>query len=92
MAKKKTKGRTGVYDCRGCPLDDMASDDVDDGTLNENDKEGCPRVNEEHEELHDAHSPIYDQLKERWAWWILEFMPLSHRVQHSDGTNMKVIS
>jgi hypothetical protein len=36
---------------------------------------------EEDEELADAISPVYDQLKLSWAWWILEIVPLRHRVQ-----------
>ena len=47
---------------------------------------------EEHAELHDALSPIYDQLVRKWMWWILEFLPLVHTVQNPDGTFMKVIS
>jgi hypothetical protein len=36
---------------------------------------------EEHEELLDALSPIYDQLELLKAWWILEILPLRHLVQ-----------
>lgn len=36
---------------------------------------------EEDEELADAISPIYDQLKLAPAWWILEILPMRHRVQ-----------
>lgn len=31
---------------------------------------------EEHEDLHDALSPIYDQLKLNRLWWPLEFLPM----------------
>jgi uncharacterized protein (DUF2235 family) len=36
---------------------------------------------EEDEELADAISPIYDRLKLSKSWWILEVLPLRHRVQ-----------
>ena len=36
---------------------------------------------EEDEELADALSPIYDQLKLSKIWWILEFLPMRHREQ-----------
>ena len=36
---------------------------------------------EEVEELRDALSPIYDQLKLHWFWWIVEILPLRHREQ-----------
>ncbi|KAJ3504634.1 hypothetical protein NMY22_g17855 [Coprinellus aureogranulatus] len=39
---------------------------------------------EEEEELLDALSPIYDQLKIKWSWWILELIPLNMRYQGSD--------
>jgi hypothetical protein len=41
----------------------------------------CTFKAEEHEELLDALSPIYDQLKLLKAWWILEILPLRHLVQ-----------
>ena len=37
---------------------------------------------EEEEELLDALCPIYDQLKLAKAWWILEILPLRHRMQN----------
>lgn len=37
---------------------------------------------EEEEELADAISPIYDELKLALGWWILEIFPLRHRVQN----------
>jgi hypothetical protein len=36
---------------------------------------------EESEELEDASSPIYDELKIVKAWWILEFLPMRFREQ-----------
>jgi hypothetical protein len=36
---------------------------------------------EEEEELADAISPIYDQLKLSLGWWILEIIPMRHHVQ-----------
>jgi hypothetical protein len=36
---------------------------------------------EEDEELADAISPIYDQLKSSPGWWIVEILPLRHHVQ-----------
>ena len=47
---------------------------------------------EEHEELHDVLSPMYDQLKDRKIWWILEYLPLVHRVQKQDGMNVMTLS
>ena len=41
---------------------------------------------EESEELEDASSPIYDELKITKAWWILELLPMRFREQIlSDG-------
>ncbi|KAK7062837.1 hypothetical protein VNI00_000332 [Paramarasmius palmivorus] len=42
-------------------------------------------LTEEEEELHDAMSPIYDQLKLKKGWWILEFIPMHFRYQR--GSN-----
>ena len=36
---------------------------------------------EEHEELHDAMSPVYDQLSIAPHWWALEFWPIKTRFQ-----------
>ena len=47
---------------------------------------------EEDEELVDALSPIYDELKLSWGWWILEFIPLRHRHQDRDGSWHKYYS
>jgi hypothetical protein len=41
----------------------------------------CTFKAEEHEELSDALSPIYDQLERLKVWWILEILPLRHLVQ-----------
>jgi hypothetical protein len=41
----------------------------------------CTFKSEEHEELLDSLSPIYDQLELLKAWWILEILPLRHLVQ-----------
>jgi hypothetical protein len=38
-------------------------------------------VSEEDEDLRDALSAKYDQLELEWWWWILEYLPLSRRVQ-----------
>jgi len=48
--------------------------------------EVVPRKTEEELELADALSPIYDQLKLAWFWWILEFWPIRQRYQRSDNT------
>jgi hypothetical protein len=40
---------------------------------------------EEDEELIDALSPIFDQLKLSRFWWILEILPLRHRAQNRDN-------
>ena len=41
-------------------------------------------VSEEDEELRDALSPKYDQLKLKPFWWVLEVLPVSMRYQRSD--------
>ncbi|KAJ7057794.1 hypothetical protein C8F01DRAFT_1151097 [Mycena amicta] len=41
---------------------------------------------EEEEDLKDALSPIYDQLKLSPVWWILEVLPFSFRTQNLDDT------
>ena len=41
----------------------------------------CTFKSEEHEELLDALSPIFDQLELLKAWWILEILPLRHHMQ-----------
>lgn len=40
---------------------------------------------EEEEELMDALSPIYDQLKIKKGWWLLEVLPLQLRYQRGDN-------
>jgi hypothetical protein len=40
---------------------------------------------EEEEELQDALSPKYDQLKIQKAWWVLELIPLRLRYQRGDN-------
>lgn len=40
---------------------------------------------EEEEELQDALSPAYDQLKLKKFWWILEILPLQLRYQRGDN-------
>ena len=44
-----------------------------------------PLSEEEEEELHDALSPTYDQLKIQKAWWIIELIPLHLRYQRGDN-------
>ena len=43
-------------------------------------------MTEEEHELHDALSPLYDQLELAWSWWILELFPVQDRYQldHDD--------
>jgi hypothetical protein len=43
-------------------------------------------LSEEEEELKDALSPIYDQLKIKWWWWTLEVIVLKHRYLKSNNT------
>lgn len=46
------------------------------------DEEGPTEIlSEEHEELHDALSPKYDQLMQKPGWWLLEYMPMKYRYQ-----------
>jgi len=40
---------------------------------------------EEEEELQDALSPVYDQLKIKWYWWVFEVIPLRFRYQQGDN-------
>jgi hypothetical protein len=44
---------------------------------------------EEEEELADAISPIYDELKLARGWWILEIFPLRHHVQDRKDMSWK---
>ncbi|KAI6017468.1 hypothetical protein EDC04DRAFT_478802 [Pisolithus marmoratus] len=41
-------------------------------------------VSEELEDLNDARSPIYDQLKLAWYWWILEMVPQKQYYQREE--------
>ena len=41
-------------------------------------------VSEEDEDLKDALSPIYDQLKLKRGWRILEILPVTFKHPHSD--------
>lgn len=64
---------------------------------NENDvdadaEDAVKDIVEEHEELHDALSPIYDQLSARWIWWILEYLPTVHHIRKQDGRTVKLLS
>lgn len=43
-------------------------------------------LTEEEEDLEDALSPMYDQLSLGKWWWVLEVLPLRHRVQQEDAT------
>lgn len=45
-----------------------------------------PFVSEEEEDLFDALSPIYDQLKLSKPWWILELLPIKQKMQRENGT------
>jgi hypothetical protein len=44
------------------------------------------RMTEEELDLVDALSPIYDQLSQKWFWWILELLPVKQRYQRGDNT------
>jgi hypothetical protein len=44
-----------------------------------------PPLSEEEEELYDALSPKYDQLKIQKGWWIVELIPLHLRYQRGDN-------
>jgi hypothetical protein len=43
-------------------------------------------ISEEHEDLVDALCPMYDQLKLRPAWWILEVLPRTLHYQRKDDS------
>ncbi|KAF7972919.1 hypothetical protein HWV62_16570 [Athelia sp. TMB] len=43
-----------------------------------------PFESEEMEDMLDALTPIYDQLRMVKFWWVLELIPTKHRYQHSD--------
>lgn len=45
-----------------------------------------PFVNEEEEDMLDALTPIYDQLKMAKGWWVLEVMPNKQRYQKADDS------
>ena len=40
-----------------------------------------PHTTEEEHEVRDALSPLYDQLALAPYWWVLEFVPIRHRLQ-----------
>ncbi|THU90421.1 hypothetical protein K435DRAFT_841466 [Dendrothele bispora CBS 962.96] len=42
-------------------------------------------LTEEQEDLHDAMSPKYDQLKLSRSWWLLEYIPMQFRYQRGDN-------
>ncbi|KAJ7584625.1 hypothetical protein C8J56DRAFT_951454 [Mycena floridula] len=44
------------------------------------------RPTEEELELKDALSPIYDQLKLKWFWWLLELLPIKQHYQKGDNS------
>jgi len=73
-------------------LEDQEDEELQELELLVHDEDEDVEVNEEHEELHDALSPHFDQLKKKRFWWILEFLPLVHLHHKEDGTTMKVIS
>ncbi|KAI0319544.1 hypothetical protein OF83DRAFT_772062 [Amylostereum chailletii] len=53
-------------------------------TLVDADAEDAPgKLSEEEEDLRDALSPIYDELQISKGWWILEVLPLRHKVHHA---------
>ncbi|KAH8119720.1 hypothetical protein DFH11DRAFT_1500290 [Phellopilus nigrolimitatus] len=85
-------GAKGALICQSCSADTVSSDGGDVASEDEKAGGGPQAVDEEHEELHDALSPAFDQLAKRWAWWILEIIPLVHRHEKEDGTSVKVIS
>jgi len=45
-----------------------------------------PYINEEEEDMLDALTPIYDQLKMVKGWWILEVLPTRQHYQKADDT------
>ena len=63
-----------------------------DGTLTEVEAspvEDSTLMSEEIEEVKDALSPIYDQLKKSKMWWILEFIPIRFREQDRRSFSME---
>lgn len=44
----------------------------------------CTFTSEEQEDLNDALSPIYDQLRISWPWWILEIIPQRQQFQKDE--------
>jgi hypothetical protein len=45
-----------------------------------------PFINEEEEDMLDALTPIYDQLKMVKGWWVLEILPNKQRYQKEDDS------
>lgn len=54
-----------------------------DTTMSQCDPE-CTFTSEEQEDLDDALSPIYDQLRISWPWWILEIIPQRQQFQKDE--------
>jgi len=53
-------------------------------------KEKEPFISEEHEDLLDSLTPIYDQLRLAKGWWVLEVVPYKHRYQKADDSWMNI--
>jgi len=74
---------------RGTPHEDEEESDIHTQTKDDvKSKTAQPLMlvgSEEEEELQDALSPKYDQLKIQKAWWALELIPLSLRYQRGDN-------
>lgn len=83
VSKDQLKDDSESIQCKYCtPSSPMSSHS--EGTAVED------PVNEEHEDLHDALCPIYDQLELKWGWWLLEYIPLVH-LKHRNGRAEKTI-
>ncbi len=76
----------------GRPLTREESEGTIVDTATDRDHELGVFAQEEHEELHDALQPMFDQLKISRGWWILEILPLIHRIRKRDGEHVKVLS
>lgn len=55
-------------------------------TVDENMADDTPMGTEEEEDLKDALSPVYDELKLLPVWWIPEFLPIKVRCQREDDS------
>jgi len=82
---KKTKKQTPHEGEEEPDIHTLIKETLSDGKSKKTGQPLMPLGSEEEEELQDALSPKYDQLKIQKAWWVLELIPMSLRYQRGDN-------